>query len=38
MVSARSSILTLRVKDQDKYVHEVILPRYNDILPKDKLQ
>jgi len=26
------------VKDQAKYVHEVILPRYKDIVPKDKLK
>jgi hypothetical protein len=26
------------VKDQDKYVRDVIVPRYKDILPKDKLQ
>jgi len=26
------------VKDQDKYVHEVILPKFKDILPKDKFQ
>ena len=26
------------MKDQDKYVHDVILPKYNHILPKDKLQ
>jgi creatinine amidohydrolase len=26
------------VKDQDKYVHDVIVPKYKDILPKDKMQ
>jgi creatinine amidohydrolase len=26
------------MRDYDKYVHDVILPRYKDILPKDKLQ
>lgn len=26
------------LRDEDKYVHDVILPRYKDILPKDSLQ
>jgi hypothetical protein len=26
------------LRDSDKYVHEVILPRFRDILPKDQLQ
>jgi hypothetical protein len=30
--------IVLAVKDQDKYVHDVILPKYKDVLPKDKLQ
>lgn len=26
------------LRDEDKYVHDIILPRYKDILPKDKFQ
>ena len=26
------------LRDEDKYVHDVIVPRYKNILPKDKLQ
>jgi hypothetical protein len=26
------------LRDEDKYVHDVIIPRYKDILPKDRLQ
>lgn len=26
------------LRDEDKYVHEIILPRFKDILPTDKLQ
>jgi (2Fe-2S) ferredoxin len=26
------------VKDQDQYVHDVILPKFKDILPKDRFQ
>jgi hypothetical protein len=39
---APMSLLTYKdfqaVKDQDKYVHDVILPKFKDILPKDKFQ
>jgi creatinine amidohydrolase len=26
------------LRDEDKYVHEIIIPRFKDILPKDQLQ
>ena len=26
------------LRDEDKYVHDIILPRFKDILPTDKLQ
>jgi hypothetical protein len=26
------------LRDEDKYVHEVIVPKYRDILPKDRPQ
>jgi hypothetical protein len=26
------------LRDEDKYVHEIIIPRFKDILPKDQFQ
>jgi creatinine amidohydrolase len=43
MIEATVKALDIRkviqaLRDEDKYVHDVILPRFKDILPKDRLQ